>query len=407
MTRRNAIAHCSAVCRVRERKAKTGESYQTAWRTVTGATDVNRPSARLSRRVPLPMGSGVFCKPGESLEIFARPQLDSFCPDRLLVKHPESWRLETFMIGLSIGYQVPLEPIERAVFGHETWQSLILHQVHLGQAVTIVASYIGPREQGEPFEAALFGWEGRRPIASPEPPTIADEERVVERAEITHGGTTFKLQFKITAPTLFVTRVTIANAADWVVHDVRVKNHSIFVQAGDVPGEMFSGNAPVILDPLEAGDQIDVLATHVGRRGPTTCLAVEVTGTAEAPEGPRVPSYFLPISTGVSILPEQAAQITARPQRSFAPERVVISQPYAWIVNSIVVGLRHQFAATGDLPGQCFDSAAVGTHVRLDTVQPGQDFQVVVMRHPDCEGGAAFCGGVQGSVVDWIPRGAG
>jgi hypothetical protein len=196
---------------------------------------------------------------------------------------------------------------------------------------------------------------------------------------------------------LFVDRLTIADAKDWVVHDVRTHGKSILVQSGDLPGEMFSDSARVILEPLTAGSLVEVVATYVGST--SARLQIELSGSTKTPSSPREFSGFLPMSTGVPILPTQSAQITGRPQVGFLPERLVISDHDAWIINDITVGIQRQLAALGDLPGQSFSSRAVGSHMTLDPVRMGQDFVLVVTRGEDYKAGAPFFCGVQGRFI--------
>src|SRR6187455_3269645 len=75
--------------RVRERMEKTGESYQAAWRHVSGSDggDGEKSIGELptSRRSPLSLSTNdVRILPGQSAQITGRPQIASFWPDRLL-----------------------------------------------------------------------------------------------------------------------------------------------------------------------------------------------------------------------------------------------------------------------------------------------------------------------------------
>jgi len=202
----------------------------------------------------------------------------------------------------------------------------------------------------------------------------------------------------VVAETLFVDRLTIAEAEDWVVHDVRTKGGSIFVQMGDLPGELFSGDARVLLVPLAAGDRVEIEATYVGKKEATQ-LRFEISGTRETARTPRETSYFLPMSTGVPVLPTQTAQITGRPQRSFVADRVVVATPDAWVVNEVRVGNRSQLVQGGDIPALAFASRAAGCRVIMDAVQTRMDFVVVATYAGSQDGGECFCCGVQGRLA--------
>lgn len=65
---------------------------------------------------------------------------------------------------------------------------------------------------------------------------------------------------------------------------------------------------------------------------------------------------FLPVSTGVLILPEQSAQITASPQLPFRGDRLAIWSGCAssFFINDIRVGTQCQGAQSGDIPADAF-----------------------------------------------------
>ena len=397
--------------RVRERQAKTGESYQAAWQRLTADAALNpsnkHASSRGARRVPLPMGTNIKVLPGQSAQITARPQLDSFWPERFLIKNADHWDLHRLIVEKGNGSLLETEPRTATSFSLDTWRPLTEREVRCGESVVVTVTYTGPNKKGESFEATMFGWE-----SGPAPSTDRNEapasERISERAESPSVAAheTVQLPLVITHPALFVDRLTITNAKDWVVNDIKTRGKSIFVQSGDVPGEMFSESACVVLEPLTAEDRVTVIATYVGNDS-SARLVVTLSGTStstNSPRAPRVCSYFLPMSTGVPILPEQSAQITGRPQSNFLPERLVIAEPDAWIINDIKVGIRSQLAACGEIPGQSFSSRTVGSHVTLDPVRKGQDFIVVTTRGDDCKNGAGFFCGVQGRVLQRSAR---
>jgi hypothetical protein len=208
------------------------------------------------------------------------------------------------------------------------------------------------------------------------------------------------LPITVASPALFVDRFTIADAEDWIVHDIRTHGKSIFVQSGDLPGELFSGSVPVILAPLAAKDRVEIAATYVGTKA-AACLVVELSGTAEPTSTQRAVSYFLPLSTDVPILPTQSAQITGATTKHFMPERLVIADPDHWIVNDIRIGNRCQTAQAGDFPAQAFSIHAVGCAVTFDRIPRGVSSVVVTTRGEDCdeEGAGLYCG-VQGHLVE-------
>ena len=403
--------------RVRERQAKTGESYQAAWRHLTASETPpsSNPNARNARkgarRVPLSLSTSWDGKvlPGESAQITVRPQLASFWPDRVLIKNADRWDIHRLAVGNHEASEFSLietgsrKSCKATVFALDVWQPLTTREIVCGESIIVEVTYTGSNAKGENFEATLFGWEGCRP-----PTTSTDrreeDDRISERVASGNvpTGKTVQLPLTVAAPTLFVDRLTLADAKDWVVNDVRTHGKSILVQSGDLPGEMFSDSARVILEPLKAGSLVEIVATYIGSSA-FARLQIELSGFTKPPSTPRELSCFLPMSTGVPILPTQSAQITGRPQVDFLPERLVISDPDAWIIDDITIGIRRQPASLGALPGQSFSSRTVGSHMTLDPVRRGQDFVLVVTRGDDCKVDAPFFCGVQGRCIPGIP----
>lgn len=399
---------------VRERQEKTGESYQAAWQQLAEQKEPElrqdaREAPRHVNRIPLPFSTTPKVLPGQFAQIMARSQLSSFWPDRLLIKNADRWDINRLSIGLGKSpWSSLLEDSDRrrcaSMFALNTWQPLRQREVPQGETIVLDVTYSGPNEQGESFEAVLFGWDGEPPPkvsvhGGPDP-----SARLIERAESksVRANEMAVLPITIEAPTLFVDRFTIADAKDWIVHDIRTHGKSIFVQGGDLPGEMFTGSAPVILKPLAAKDRVEIAATYVGKNA-TACLKVELAGTSNTPGARAAVSYFLPMSTDVLIVPAQSAQITGRntgtPARAFIPERLVITDPDAWIINDIRVGNRCQTAQSGNIPGQAFSIQAVGCDVTLDHVPRAVDFVIVTTYAESNKEGSGFLCGVQGRLA--------
>jgi hypothetical protein len=396
--------------RVRERQAKTGESYQAAWRSLTG--DEPPPASNLlQRRIPLPFSTGTRVLPGQSAQITGRPQVETFWPDRLLIKNAGRWIIHQLAVEKRTGGQHTLiEPRDQSAqaFAYTAWQPLPAREVLCGDAIVLEVAYQGSNPEGECFEAVLFGWEDHPPVKAASS-SKQHARRVVERktSPDARRAEIVTLPWNITSPSLCADRVIITNAEDWIVHDIRTRGESIFLQYGDVPATMFSEATDVILEPLKEGDLVCILATYVGPEA-SAKLTVELSGTATPPPGPRALSYFLPMSTSatsVRIRPNQCAQITGRPQLSvaFLPERLVITNAADWIVNDIKIGNTSWFAQGGDIPALAFDSSAVGNHLMLGPVQLAQDFLVITTRAPSCTEAAPFLCGVQGRGVEHVP----
>lgn len=398
--------------RVRERQAKTGESYQAALQQLAASNNgsAEGPSGtsevpRAVNRLLLPFSTAVKVLPGQSAQISARPQLVSFWPDRLLIKNADRWDVQRLAVGMGKSPWSSLIDDEQqrrraSVFSLDTWQPLIQRELLLGEPIVIDVTYTGSNEQGECFEAAVFGWDACPPAPRSERSAMDTSKCISERAESkdVRADEMAMLTMTVALPTLFVDRLTITEAKDWIVHDIRVHGKTIFAQSGDLPGDLFSGAVPVILAPLAAKDRVEIAATYVGSK-PTSRLVVELSGTAKPTSDRRGVSCFLPLSTDVPIVPAQCAQIAATSARDFLPDRLVIADPDAWIINDIRIGHRCQPAQSGDLPGQTFSIHAVGCDVTFERVHKGNDFVIVTTRAEGCKEEAGFYAGLQGTLV--------
>ncbi len=121
----------------------------------------------------------------------------------------------------------------------------------------------------------------------------------------------------------------------------------------------------------------------------------------DRPGPSRADRVLLPMSSGVSILPNTSAQITSRPQNvAFRPERVIIGGTAGdWIVNDIKVGNRSQFSQSGDVPGETFAATTIDSFVSFETVQTAMDFVMLVTYIGAAEGGAPFYCSVLGTAA--------
>ena len=126
----------------------------------------------------------------------------------------------------------------------------------------------------------------------------------------------------------------------------------------------------------------------------------------DAPPPTRANHTILPMSTGVPILPTQAAQITGRPQvEAYRVDQYKVSNAGTaggaadWIVNNILIGNRSQFVQSGDVPGDLFATNAVGTFVRFDMAQTAMDIVVVVTYIGLNESGCPFFSAMIGTAA--------
>lgn len=96
----------------------------------------------------------------------------------------------------------------------------------------------------------------------------------------------------------------------------------------------------------------------------------------------RTGRVVLPLSTsGTLVEPKQSVQITARTDRHFKPERVIISDGFGgardWVVNDIKIGNRSVFAQSGDIPGDMFKPDAIDTFLSFPVAEVGQEVVII------------------------------
>lgn len=188
---------------------------------------------------------------------------------------------------------------------------------------------------------------------------------------------------------LRVERIIIGvNPEHWIVNDIKVGRHSQLADGGELPGAAFAEHAvgaEVRLDVLPTSANFSMLVTYVGPNpdGAAFCctaighVALWTQADLTAEDGTL--RIYLPLSSGVNIMPGSTAEICSYPQDPFRPQRILIAgSPDDWVVNDIKVGERSQFSQKGDVPGAAFAPTAQGAFVSFETVQTAMRFKLVV-----------------------------
>lgn len=337
-------------------------------------------------------------------------QLDAFWPDRLLLRDPSHWIVNEALIE----GQPWLGAANGAVYSPVEWTRLPVREVPAGGEVQLSVTYVGSRDEGESFEAVLFGTEDRVPDPGPGIPTTPASRACVHARSVAVGEFTDVVRLSAPASGFCPDRLVIKDASDWAIEDVRVRGMSILTQEGGFAGEVFAGSGddlPLRLGYLSPGEVVEVVASYVGERRPASMpLVAELSGpVARQPDRAEVcnpPTLIQPLCSGINILPYSSATLYGRPQidrvprgYGFLPERVVFANPRDWTVGDVKVGVRCQYSRGDDVPGIAFASDAVGVRLRLDPVRARVDFAVTATYVGARESGACFLGGVQGSLV--------
>jgi hypothetical protein len=365
------------------------------------------------------MSNGFNILPTQTAQITVHPQTNKFYPERLLIKEAAHWKIDAIRVGdrdSALVQNLPGSMFAPDAPGRFPGCGEI--EIPPGGELIVGVTYTGLREAGIPFEACVFGSDDRTTMPVASTSRRGEKKIATARSErsIPHNRST-KLSTDPMKRDAWPSRLVIKDASDWVVNDVRVGKVSIFAQAGDVPGSMFSEDAKnagsaICLGRLVAGDKFSVIATYMGTASDAE-FVYELYETHAESEAADLPiAVILPMSTGIPILPSTSAQITGRcqppdgyfrgigPRQGFIAERIVVEGGADWVFNDVRIGRTSQFAQVGDVPGLAFSSGTLGGAVSFDAAQAGIDVAIVTTHIGPCEVGAAFVCGILGSLVD-------
>ncbi len=267
--------------RVRERQAKTGESYQAAWRQLTNSdppTPVSQPAEEneivfTSGRLLIPLHLPLV-PPNQPTRVTGRPT-HAVDVERLYITGAGTfggaadWIVNDVEInGRS---QLAHKDLPGSLFGgggKVTAGFNGFDPVEREQALTLVVTYIGQNPEGCPLYASAVGIKpAQRPTLVP----IASSGPLLPLMKTT-------IRVRLQNETLQIDRVAIQHgdtyggAADWIVNDIRIGSTSQFVQSGDIPGDMFATNAIDTFVKIEACNpdipfEIDVTYIGLNERG--------------------------------------------------------------------------------------------------------------------------------------------
>lgn len=274
--------------RVRERQAKTGESYQAAWRQLTDSKvptedapaedpppqEINDAKSVASMtfvpRLVLPLHLPRVL-PQQPARATARAKEGAIDLDRIFISNAGTeggagdWIVNDIEVdGRS---QLTLKNLSGALFGTHgvaanpkaTTAFLIegFDPVEYGRELAILVTYVGPNPEGVPFFASAVG------SSPPQRPTIVP---VVSGSPLPIS-TKMTIGARIENAPFQVERLEIEDAWDWIVNDLRINGRTQFAQSGDIPGDMFATTAIaafVSLEECTAGGEIEVDVTYIG-----------------------------------------------------------------------------------------------------------------------------------------------
>jgi len=356
--------------RVRERQAKTGESYQAAWRQLTGndapADDdgeqdlgdlVMDHSAQLAR-INAQMFDGTIRVLGEQNKNL----------------HEQVMKLTSEMARLSDA----LKEAEEARIETDDSPSASSEKLSNGRRILPLSA-----------QAAIPPHQPTRVTAR------ATEGAVnIENIMISNAGTS-------------------GGSADWVVNDIEIDGRSQLAHK-DLPGALFgfsgaAGSARRAMttlslegfDPVERNHELALVVTYIGLN-PEGCPFFGAAVGSRPPQRPTI----LPVTSKEPLRPTVKTTITARVQgASFQVHRLEIEDsdtaggPADWIVEDLRINGKTQFAQPGPIPGDLFATTAVGTFVKLETCAAGNAIEIDMNYIGLNPQGAIFAARFEGTVM--------
>lgn len=291
--------------RVRERQAKTGESYQAAWRQLTGidaptsAVDALKKDASEEAASPPPNTARIILPlnlprvpPHQSMRVTARAYKGAVDIERIVISNAGTiggaadWIVNDIEVdGRS---QLALKDLSGALFaGHgiaanpkatTSFSISGFDAVERNHEFAIMVTYIGPNPEGVPFFGAAIG------SPPPQRPTIVPIASKISLKPLLKTTITARVQ---SAP-FQMDRLEIQNgetpggAADWIVNDLRINSRSQFKQSGDVPGDLFSTKSIDSFIKLEAcaiDNTIELDLTYIGLNEDGDIFTARLEGT--------------------------------------------------------------------------------------------------------------------------------
>lgn len=359
--------------RVRERMAKTGESYQAAWRQLTG------DEAPAEEPTPEPAQEDSVTEPDSANRDVSWPP-DAETRRKILGKSLTLDEMQKLVeargkVTVSPRITEPDQPIEAPGPTLASRSMLPLHHPR-------VPPHQPTRVTGRPKNGAI------------------EIDRVVISSAGTAGG-----------------------AADWIVNDIEVDGRSQLA-VKDLSGALFGPRGVAAnwkastglsihgFDTVEYDGELAIVVTYVG----SNPEGIPFFGSAIGVEPPQRPTV-IPISSSVELHPASVAieqplmltkttTIVARvPNIPFKMIRLEVDDDGTaggaadWIVNDLRVNGRTQFRQPGAIPGDMFSTRAIDSFITYETCDAGCTIEIDVSYIGLNEQGARFVARLEGTVV--------
>ncbi len=358
-----------------------------------------------SGKVVLPLSSWDKKILSGKIVVRSKSQVAGLFANRLLVADPQKWRISSFRAGPRIGgWHVSGDHPALSDPGPGSIASLPLLPI-IDDDVELEIEYVGSALGGEHFVACLCAEKGAQGTSSTSGPVNPKDSRdprhvsfLVASRPVAYGEQ-ICLPLPPRAHDLHVSDLVlrVAEPTHWLVSDVLIGGDTLFVEAGNLPGELLAdrpGRAALRLGRLRAREDLVVQATYVGPQA-SALLGYEVSGSEEPTSDVAADSAFLPMSHRVTAIGESLVRSRVGVPRGFAflPEEVVLRDPDTWVVSDVRVGHMSQFACSGYVPGTLFGTGTRGCQLNFSAVQYDDELGLHV-RGVGPNTGGIICGAV-------------
>jgi hypothetical protein len=322
--------------RVRERQAKTGESYQAAWRQLTGSDDA----------------------PSSDSDAAPSSEIKSDEAAQILANHSEQLiRINTQLFEGTI-----------RVLGQQNQ--------NLHEQVTTLTKELEDKKRLS--AQAQVGLSTSRLVLPLHLPRVLPHQPTRATARAKEGA--------VDIDQIFISGAgTEGGAGDWIVNDIEIDGRSQLTLK-NLSGSLFGTRGVAAnpraeaalsiegFDPVEYDRELAIIVTYIGPNPDGVHFFASAIGTSPPQRPTIVPIVSdapLPISTKVTI----GARIENAP---FQIDRLEIEDAWDWIVNDLRINGRTQFVQSGDIPGDMFATNAITSFVSLEDCKVGGEIEIDV-----------------------------
>lgn len=212
--------------------------------------------------------------PNTTVRLSTHPMKYDAWPSRLVIQDASDWIVNDVYVG-EVSIFAQSGDVPGSMFSEEVRSMVCLGHLAPGDALSVVATYVGVRPRAE-FAYELYGTldeseAGDLPIAAILPMSSGVNILPSASAQLTSRCRSPDHRSRGIGPRqgFLAEQIVLGDPANWTLSDVKIGRASQFAQSGDVPGLAFGpgtlGSA-VSFDVAPADIDVIIVATHVGPR---------------------------------------------------------------------------------------------------------------------------------------------